>query len=87
MKKVEIYTLNYCPYCKKALNTLKEQGIEYINIDSTENEEQISKELKGKYNIQGEVTYPQIIVDNVRFGGNDTLQNSILTGEFEKIFK
>ena len=87
MKKVVVYTLDYCPFCKKALKTLKEKGIDFENIDSTADEENISRELKHKYDIVGEVTYPQIIVDGKRFGGNDTLQDSIQNGLFNKIFR
>ena len=87
MKDVVIYTLDYCPFCKKALKTLDEHKIDYKNIDATKDEEKISEELKGKHNIRGEVTYPQIIVDGKRFGGNDDLQDSIQNGAFNKIFK
>ena len=87
MKKVVVYTLDYCPFCKKAVKTLNEHGIEFEHIDVTSDEENYSKKLKEKYNIVGEVTYPQIIVDNKRFGGNDNLQDSIQNGLFNKIFK
>lgn len=87
MKNIVIYTLDYCPFCHKALATLKEQGIEFKNIDSTQDEERISKELKEKFKILGEVTYPQIIIDGKRFGGNDNLQESIQNGSFNKFFK
>ena len=87
MKNVVVYTLDYCPFCKKAVKTLEEKGIDFENIDATRDEEKISKELKEKYKITGEVTYPQIIVENRRFGGNDTLQESIQNGNFNKIFK
>ena len=87
MKKVVVYTLDYCPFCKKAVKTLQEHGVEFDNVDATAVEENISRELKHKYNIVGEVTYPQIIVEGKRFGGNDTLQDSIQNGLFNKIFK
>ena len=87
MKKVIVYTLDYCPFCKKALKTLQEMGIDYTQIDATYNEDIISRELKEKFNITGEVTYPQIIVENKRFGGNDTLQESIQNGNFNKVFR
>ena len=87
MKDIVIYTLDYCPFCHKALKTLEEQGIEFENIDATAEEEKISKELKEKFNILGEVTYPQIIIDGKRFGGNDNLQASIQNGSFNKFFK
>ena len=87
MKDVVIYTLDYCPFCKKALQTLNEHDIKFKNIDVTKDEENVSKELKDKFKILGEVTYPQIIVDGKRFGGNDTLQDSIRNGLFNKVFK
>ena len=87
MKDITIYTLDYCPYCHKALATLKEQGVSFQNIDATPNEEEISRTLKEKYKIQGEVTYPQIIVEGERIGGNDNLQQTIQNGTFDKIFR
>ena len=87
MKDITIYTLDYCPYCHKALATLKEHEISFKNIDATPNEEETSKMLKEKYQISGEVTYPQIIVEGERIGGNDDLQQTIQNGTFEKIFK
>lgn len=87
MKNIEVYTLDYCPFCKKTVKTLTEHGIEFKHTDATPDEESISRELKQKYNIMGEVTYPQIIIDGKRFGGNDNLQDSIQNGSFNKIFR
>ena len=87
MKDIVIYTLDYCPFCHKALKTLEAYGIDFKNIDATAEEEKISEELKEKYDILGEVTYPQIIIDGKRFGGNDNLQDSIQNGSFNKFFK
>ena len=87
MKNIEVYTLDYCPFCKKALATLTDMGIDFKQTDATMDEENISRVLKQKYNITGEVTYPQIIVDGKRFGGNDTLQESIQNGNFNKVFR
>ena len=87
MKEVVIYTLDYCPFCHKALKTLKEKEIDFTNIDATNDEDRISSELKHSFHIIGEVTYPQIIVDGKHFGGNDDLQDSIQNGAFNKIFR
>ncbi len=87
MKDIVIYTLDYCPFCHKALKTLKEQGIEFKNIDATKDEDRISADLKSRFHIIGEVTYPQIIIDGKHFGGNDDLQDSIQNGSFTKFFK
>ena len=87
MKDIVIYTLDYCPYCHKALSTLIEHGIQFKNIDATKNEEEMSKALKEKYKLYGEVTYPKIIVDGICIGGNDDLQQTIQNNTFDKIFR
>lgn len=79
MKKVEIYTVDYCPYCKKALAYLKEHNIEFKNIDITDNETKMREQIGKTYNISGRVTVPQIIVDGKLLGGyNDLLNSTIL---------
>jgi len=73
MKKIEIYTVHYCPYCKKALAFLREHNIEFKEIDISENENEMRKKLGEMYNIPGTVTVPQIIVDGKRLGGCDDM--------------
>ena len=67
--QIDIYTVDYCPYCRKALNFLNERGITYNHHDITSNEDEMRKKLGEMYNIQGDVTVPQIIVDGKRIGG------------------
>ena len=43
--KVELYTVDYCPYCKKALQFLDEKKVEYINHDITQNEDEMRAKL------------------------------------------
>ncbi len=73
MKNVEIYTVNYCPYCHKALSFFEEHNVQFKNIDITHNESEMREKLGKQYNIQGRVTVPQIIVDGKRLGGYDDL--------------
>ena len=62
MKDIVIYTVDYCPYCKKAELLLNEKGIEYKKIDITSNEEEERNKLGQYYDIKGKVTVPQIII-------------------------
>ena len=81
-KKIEIYTVNYCPYCKKALEFLRENNVEFKQIDITENEEEMRHKLGEYYNISGKVTVPQIIVNGTRLGGYDAMmanQSAVLS--------
>lgn len=78
---IELYTVDYCPYCKKALNFLNEKNVKYINHDITENEDVMRKELGEKYGINGYVTVPQIIIDGKNIGGYTDMINLYSTGE------
>lgn len=66
---VEIYTVDYCPYCKKALAFFDEHNIQYTRHRIDDNEAQMRKKLGEMYNIKGDVTVPQIIIDGKRIGG------------------
>ncbi|MGM9993536.1 MAG: glutaredoxin domain-containing protein [Candidatus Avigastranaerophilus sp.] len=87
MKEVLVYTVNYCPYCKKAEMLLKEKNIDFRKIDITENEDEYRKKLAQYYDIQGRVTVPQIIIGSTRIGGADDLERLNNSGELDKLLK
>lgn len=69
MKKVRIYTKNYCPYCvkAKALLTKKNVVFEEINI---EGQEDLAQKL---FSQTGFRTVPQIFIGDDCIGGCDNL--------------
>ena len=70
MKKVEIYTWQYCPFCIRAKSLLKKKNIEFIEykIDGDEAaREKMSQRANGKRSL------PQIFIDNNSIGGCDDL--------------
>ena len=73
MKNIEIYTLDYCPYCQKAKFFLEELNIKYKEYSCDDNEEEMRLKLKEKYNLSGLATFPQIIIDGVNIGGYSDL--------------
>ncbi len=79
--KIELYTVDYCPYCKKALNFLNEKNVQYTNYDITENEDEMRKKIGEKYDLQGYVTVPQIIIDGKNIGGYTDMINLYSTGK------
>ena len=79
--KIELYTVDYCPYCHKALKFLDEHNVDYVNHDITDNEQEMRCELGRKYNIQGDVTVPQIFVNGKRIGGYTDMIKLYDTGE------
>ncbi len=66
---IEIYTLSYCPYCAAAKRFFDERGMKYTEYQLDGNEDEEFRNLQKKFNIQNEVTVPQIIVNGKRIGG------------------
>ena len=69
MKTIEIYTTNWCGYCKAAKRFFDEKGWNYeeINIE----EKNISREEL--FTIGLSLSVPQIIMDGEAIGGYDDL--------------
>ena len=70
MKKVEIYTWQYCPFCIRAKSLLNKKNIDFIEykIDGDESaREKMSNRADGKRSL------PQIFIDNQSIGGCDDL--------------
>ncbi|MFH1063595.1 MAG: glutaredoxin domain-containing protein [Candidatus Woesearchaeota archaeon] len=69
MAKAKIYTKDYCPYCRKAERLLSDAGIEYEEIDIT-NDPEAYATLKKQ---TGHMTVPQVFIDDEFIGGCDDL--------------
>lgn len=85
MKHVEIYTVNYCPYCTRAKEILNEKGIPFKEIDISDNENEYREKLAEFYKIEQKVTVPQIIIGGERIGGLDNLEALIAEGKLDDI--
>ncbi len=70
MKKVEIYTTNYCPFCVKVKSLLKEKNIKFYEIDVS-NYEALREKMTIMAN--GARSVPQIFADNVHIGDCDKI--------------
>jgi glutaredoxin 3 len=69
-KKVQVYVTQYCPYCHAAKRLLKSKGVEFEEIDVTDDDEMREKLVKMT---GGRETVPQIFVDGNSIGGYDDL--------------
>ncbi len=69
MKKIEIYTKNYCPYCHRAKGLLQLNNAEFIEYDLSADP---SKEAEMRQR-SGRTTVPEIFVDDRLIGGCDDL--------------
>jgi len=76
MKKVEIYTTTYCPFCVKAKSLLNKKKINFSEIDVS-NDEALREKMSAMAN--GARSVPQIFADNVHIGDCDKIHK--LDGE------
>jgi glutaredoxin 3 len=70
MKKIEIYTTNYCPFCVKAKSLFNKKKIKFSEIDVSDDEtlrEKMSTMANGARSV------PQIFVDNIHIGDCDKI--------------
>jgi glutaredoxin 3 len=69
--KVEVYTTTYCPFCVRAKNLLKRKGVDFDEIDVTDDDELREKmiEMSG-----GRRTVPEIFINGKIVGGFDELK-------------
>jgi len=72
MTNVEIYTKDYCPYCKSAKALLNRRGIKFTEYDVLVDAEKYEEMLRRS---KGGRTVPQIFFDDVLIGGSDDLHS------------
>ena len=70
MKKIEIYTANYCPFCVKAKSLLNKKNIKFTELDIS-NDESLRVKMTAMAN--GARSVPQIFVDNIHIGDCDKI--------------
>ncbi len=59
-KKVTVYSTSTCPYCNKAKQFLKDNGVEFESIDVSVNQEK-AQEMVDK---SGQMGVPVLDIDN-----------------------
>jgi glutaredoxin 3 len=69
MKRIEIYTKPYCPYCRRAKELLQLKGVEFIEYDLTLDPAR-ELEMRERSNRQ---TVPEIFIEGELVGGCDDL--------------
>ena len=82
MANVEIYTTNYCPFCSRAKSLLRSKGVQFTEIDVTDDHALRAKmvELSG-----GRRTVPEIFINGKIIGGFDELNALNARGELDAL--
>ena len=69
MKKVEIYTTQWCPYCTAAKALLEDKGVAFEEVDADSAEVRMAMVQRAN----GRRTVPQIFIGDTHVGGYDDL--------------
>lgn len=77
---IEVYSKDWCPYCKKAKAFLKSKGLSFNEIDINEGDNyEVMQERTGNK------TVPQIIINDHSLGGYDDIIDLEKNGEFNQL--
>ncbi|MGE5229713.1 MAG: FAD-dependent oxidoreductase [Deltaproteobacteria bacterium] len=82
MARVQMYSMEWCPYCAKAKALLGAKGIEYDEVDVTDDQE-AAMEMVQRTGQQG---VPQFFIDGRWAGGYDNLAYLNATGVLDQMF-
>jgi len=69
MKKVQIYTTGWCPYCHAAKSLLDDKGVPYEEVDADDPDTRMAMVQRA----HGRRTVPQIFVGETHVGGYDDM--------------
>lgn len=69
MKRIEIYTKGYCPYCQRAKELLQSKNVAFVEYEISDDP---AKELEMRQR-SGRQTVPEIFIDDTLIGGCDDL--------------
>ena len=84
MPKIEIYTKDFCPYCKMAKDLLDSLGQNWEEIDLTVHPDRTQEMLDRS---GGRTTVPEIFIDDELIGGYDDLAALHTSGQLAEKLK
>ena len=82
MARVQMYSMEWCPYCAKAKALLGAKGIEYDEVDVTDDETAAIEMVERT----GQRGVPQFFIDDQWVGGYDSLAYMNATGALDQMF-
>jgi glutaredoxin 3 len=80
---ITIYTTKYCPFCRRAVDTLVQLGVSFHLIDVSDNPEARAALTERT----GSKTVPQIFVKDQFIGGCSDLDVILERGKFMELLK
>ncbi|WP_423066449.1 glutaredoxin 3 [Devosia sp. CN2-171] len=83
MKKVEIYTTQWCPYCDAAKSLLQKKGVDYEEVDADDADTRMAMVQRA----HGRRTVPQIFVGETHVGGYDDMAALERRGQLDPLLQ
>jgi len=80
MRKIEIYSWSWCPYCRAAKKLLDRKGVEYTEYDATDSD--IAQEMEQRAE---RTSVPQIFINGQHIGGFDDISALDAAGELDEL--
>jgi len=81
MARVIMYTTGWCPYCRGAKAFLRAKGVEFEEIDVTDDPDKRLEMEK----LSARRTVPQIFIDGKPVGGYDDIRMLDAAGELDRL--
>ncbi len=81
---IEIYTLSTCPFCIKAKELLRDNYLDYTEHEISHDETKMRKKLGEMFHLSGNVTVPQIVINEKHIGGYSDLKELIKSGKIKE---
>jgi glutaredoxin 3 len=81
MQPVTLYTKPFCPYCARAMNLLRQKGVEFTEIEAAYDPVKKQEMVK---RANGRSTFPQIFIGDEHVGGSDDLAALDARGELDR---
>lgn len=80
---IEIYTKEWCPYCRRTKMMLNSMGLDFTDYEITD-DESLQQEMVER---SGNETIPQIFINGQNIGGYESLIKKISSEEFDQLIE
>lgn len=85
MAHIQMYSIEYCPFCSAAKALLQRKGIDYTNHDLSDLPD---RDLRAKVmEVSGRTTVPQIFIGDRHIGGYTDLDALDRSGELDRLIE
>lgn len=82
MKKITVYTMDYCPFCERVKKLFQSKGYKYEEVCLSMDDDAAWEELEARTKYK---TMPQVFIGEKFYGGYNDIAALDQKGELQKI--